>query len=60
MSLFQWCPLREVPLYGGGFRNLEKGVQPLVCKVPPPPNFGVAMPTSGHMNAFLTRNYCLT
>ena len=31
----------------GGFRNLERGVQPLE-------NVWVATPTSGHMNAFMT------
>ena len=32
----------------GGFRNLERGVQPLACEVHPK-NFKVAMPTSGHV-----------
>ena len=33
----------------GGFRNLEGGVQPLVC------DFCIATPNSGHVNAFMTR-----
>ena len=32
--------------------NLERGVQTLVHKAPPE-NFWVAIPTSGHVNAFM-------
>ena len=33
----------------GGFRNLERGVQPLACEAEPE-IFGVITPTSGHVN----------
>ena len=37
----------------GEFKSLERGVKPLAREAPPP-NFWVATPTSGHVNAFMT------
>ena len=41
-------------LGSGGFRNLERGVLPLVCEVCLKNFFWVTTLTSGHINAFMT------
>jgi len=41
--------------FGGRFRNLERGVQPLAHEE----NFWVATLTSGHMNAFMTHAHVI-
>jgi len=58
MNMALWSNCSWYSGISSGFRHLERGVQPLVHEECPK-MFGLATPTSIHVNAFMTHAYVI-